>query len=145
VILPGSRMQTVLMEPIDVAGIQSGKRFHAKLNVDMTLPYGSARRNDAIVLKRGTDVYLKITDPRGALYEYKGGNGAGLVVDYVVLDGQQVKVKTAAWPLQFAIPAPNARRRAPTDDVVQPEGHTAWWDVIEQVEVSTGGAKTPDD
>ena len=103
-------MQTVLMEPITVEGIQSGKHFHAKLNVDMTLPYGTPRRADVLILPRGTDVYLKITDPRGARFAYKGGNMAGLVIDYVVLNGQQVPVTTAAWPLQFGIPAPNARR-----------------------------------
>lgn len=136
VILVGSRMQTVLMEAITVEGIQSGKHFHAQLNVDMTVPYGSSRRTDALILPRGTDVYLKITGPRGAQFEYKGGNAAGLVIDYVVFNGRQVPVTTAAWPLQFGIPAPNARRSVPAVDV-QAVGHTTWFDIIEQAEVST--------
>jgi hypothetical protein len=141
VILPGSRMQTVLMEPITVKGIQSGKHFHAQLNVDMSQPYGSSprtdallsRRTDALVVPRGTDVYLKITD--------QGRNSAGLVIDYIVLNGQQVPVTTDAWPLQFGIPDPNPRA-APAVDV-QPVGHTAWFDIMEQVEVSTAGVKPP--
>jgi hypothetical protein len=140
VILAGSRMQTVLMEPITVEGIQSGKHFHAQLNVDMTVPYGSSRRTDALILQRGTDVYLKITDPRGAKFEYKGGNMAGLVIDYVVFNGRQVPVTTAAWPLQFGIPAPNARRSVPAVDV-QPVGHTTWFDIVEQAEVSTASVE----
>ena len=135
VIPEGSRMQTVLMEPITVEGIQSGKHFHAKLNADMTVPNGTPRRADVLILPRGTDVYLKITDPRGARFEYKGGNMAGLVIDYVVFDGRQVPVTTDAWPLQFGIPAPNSRRNVPAVDV-QPVGHTAWFDIIEQAEVS---------
>lgn len=142
VILTGSRMQTVLMEPITVEGILSGKHFHAQLNVDMTVPYGSSRRTDALILPRGTDVYLKITDPKGSKFEYKGGNSAGLAIDYVVFNGQHVPVTTAAWPLQFGLPVPNARRPAPAVDV-QPVGHTTWFDIIEQAEVPNAGVKPP--
>ncbi len=63
-ILAGSRIQTVLLEPVTVSGIQAGKRFHAQLNVDMTLPAGMNRRSDAIELKQGADVYLKSNGPK---------------------------------------------------------------------------------
>ena len=59
-------------------------------------------------------------------------NGDG---KYAVFNGQQVPVTTAAWPLQFGIPAPNARRSVPAVDV-QPVGHTTWFDISERAEVS---------
>jgi hypothetical protein len=137
VILMGSRIQTVLMEPITVSGIQSGKRFHAQLNVDMDLPRGSNSRNDAMKLKRGTDVYLKVTDTNQAMF---GGHMGQLAIDYVVVNGRrQVPLSTPAWPLQFATRDPNSRSRVPIVDVVLPVGDTKWFDVAEQAEVSTAG------
>jgi len=136
VILMGSRIQTVLMEPITVSGIQSGKRFHAQLNVDMDLPRGSNSRNDAMELKRGTDVYLKVNDTNQVMF---GGHMGQLAIDYVVVSGRQVPLSTPAWPLQFATRDPNSRSRVPIVDVVLPVGDTKWFDVAEQAEVSTAG------
>jgi len=81
-------------------------------------------------------VYLKVTDPNPGQY---GGHTARLEVDYAVVNGQQIPLKTAAGLLNFGVPTPNPRRRIPTVDTIMPEGRTQWWDIIEQVEVSTAG------
>lgn len=63
-----------------------------------------------------------------------------LAVDYVVFNGQQIALNTPPWPVQFAVPAPNARRSAaPAVDVIVPTGHTTWWDIAQEAEVSTAG------
>jgi hypothetical protein len=130
-ILAGSRIQTVLLEPITVAAIQSGQRFHARLNTDMELPRGMNLRSDALQLKRGTDVYLKVVDPNPSAI---GGHNARLEVDFVVFNGQQIPLKVAAGPLDFATYRPGARVRPLPD--LRPLGSTTWWDVTEQAEVS---------
>jgi hypothetical protein len=146
-ILAGSRMQTVLLEPINVSGIEANKLFHAQLNVDMELPRGT-RRDDAIKLARGTDVYLKVIDHNagGAL-----GHTANLTVEYVVFKGKKIYLRTPAWPHTFSaqiLRFPNSRRGPPqaaADSVVWPSGDTKWFDISEQAEVSqdAGGEDTP--
>jgi hypothetical protein len=131
-------MLTVLLEPVTVSGILAGKLFHAQLKEDMTLPAGMNRRDDAIELKRGTDVYLKVKDTNQQIF---GGHMGEMAVDHVVFNGQQVALNTPAWPVQFAVPPPHPRRNAvPTVDVIMPAGYTTgWWDIAQEVEVSTAG------
>lgn len=142
-ILAGSRIQTILLEPVDVPGIQTDKRFHAQLNADSELPRGVVGGN-GIKLPRGTDVYLRVTDPTP---NAQFGHTAHLFVDYAVINGEKVPLHTDSWDHTFTVQAvrlPNSRR--PTGaDVLWPVGDTKWFDITEQTEVSrqilTGGGQ----
>jgi hypothetical protein len=142
-ILAGSRIQTILLEPVDVPGIQTDKRFHAQLNADLELPRGVVGSN-GIKLPRGTDVYLRVNDPNP---NAQFGHTAHLFVDYAVINGEKVPLHTDSWDHTFTVQAvrlPNSRR--PTGaDVLWPVGDTKWFDIREQTEVSrqilTGGGQ----
>jgi hypothetical protein len=138
VILVGSRIQTVLLDPLDAAGIQAGKNFHAQLNVDMELPRGSTR-DDFIKLPRGTDVYLKVFD-RNVGTQFAGHN-YWVSVDYAIVNGQKVHLNTPPWPLGFSpqFPGPGRSGRPPANQVIWPVGTKTWWDIAEQAEASTDG------
>src|SRR5262249_5912240 len=91
-ILTGTRLETVLLDAIAATDIQGDKRFHAQLSADSTLP---SKRDDALTLPKGTDVYLKITDQNGKPYlGQTATQSAWLRVDYVVVNGQKVVLNT---------------------------------------------------
>src|SRR6185503_15498856 len=65
IIPAGSRILPALTEPVTVAGIQAGKHFHAVLDSDVALSQETRNRSDVLDLKKGTDVYYKVTDKAG--------------------------------------------------------------------------------
>ena len=148
-ILAGSRIQTILIEPVDVPGIQADKRFHAQLNADSELPRG-VTGSDGIKLPRGTDVYLRVTDTN-ANPQFQVGHTAHLFVDYAIINGEKVPLHTASLDQPFTVQMarlPNSRsnsRRPAVSDVLWPVGDTKWFDITEQTEVSrqilTGGGQ----
>ncbi len=135
-ILAGSRIQTILLEPIDVPGIQADKRFHAQLNVESELPRGLTDSN-GLKLPRGTDAYLKVVD-QNASAQF-GGHTAQLSLDYLVINGQKLTVQTDSWPHTFVVqpnrPVNPRRPARPEDSVLWPIGDTKWFDVTGQTEV----------
>jgi hypothetical protein len=143
VIPAGSRIDPILTEPVTVSGIQAGKHFHARLNSDLALPQGGGTRSDVLDLRKGTDVYYKVIDQAGANASAPGRHNVQLKVDYVVLNGQQVPVKTdSGLAFTYDVAAPGARRTQPSDEII-PIGMERAWSIVEDVSVTaTGLTKT---
>ena len=140
-ILAGSEIQAILQEPIDVNGVHAVRDFHAKLMFNMMLPrFASGNRNDAIMLPRGADVYLKITDQQSEISNY---HYAVLSVDYVVWNGEKVSVRSTEQRMEFplaprSVHVPNAGSR-----VLWPSGANQLFRIVNQVEVPTVNASGP--
>ena len=130
-------LQIVLLDTIDVPGIQAGKRFfHAKLNVDLELPRGITR-DDAFKLPRGTDVYLKLVDQDAGP---QLGHIARISVNYVVVNGRHVPLATEEWRDSFYLPGQTTQisRRPQPVHVVWAAGQPKWFSVHRTVR-SLGG------
>jgi hypothetical protein len=143
VIPMNSRLAIVLLEPVTVSGIQAGQRFHAQLSADMELPYGLADRGDALQLRRGTDVYLKVLDTNYVLF---GQRQAKLSVDYALLNGVHIALKTDEWTLPYSLPTANRTGRVQPTEPVWPTGHAVGLSVLEQTDVpaaALGSEGTP--
>ena len=139
VIPAGSRIDPILTEPVTVSGIQAGKHFHARLNSDLALPQGGGNRSDVLDVRKGTDVYYKVTDQAGANPSAPGRHNVQLKVDYVVLNGQQVPVKTdSGLAFAYDVAAPGARRTQPSDEII-PVGMERAWSIVEDVSVTATG------
>jgi len=140
-ILAGSEIQAILQEPIDVKGVLAVRDFHAKLMINMMLPrFTSGNRNDAIMLPRGTDVYLKATDQQSATSNY---HYALLSVDYVVWNGQKVPVRSSEQRTDFPVAPRSVRVPNAGDRVLWPSGANQLFRIVNQVEVPTGNAGGP--
>jgi len=140
-ILAGSEIQAILQEPVDVKGVLARKDFHAKLMINMMLPrFTNGNRNDAIVLPRGTDLYLKVTDQQSNISNY---HYALLSVDYVVWNGQKVPVRSSEQRTDFQVAPRSVRAPNAGDRVLWPSGANQLFRIVNQVEVPTGNAAGP--
>ncbi len=139
-IIVGTRIQTVLLDTIDSAGVVAGRRFHAQLSADSDLLPGF-KRDDAITLPKGTDVYLKVTDVDGK--PYTGEKAPRLTIDYLILNGQKIVVKTVGanltGPIRLTPAAPTGRRAGPPPAPVEAAGAKKGFTVAEQVDVNIEG------
>jgi len=145
VIVMGTRIEAVLLEPIVATDVQqSDKRFHAQLGADSVLP--AVRRDDAMTLPKGTDVYLKITDQNGKPYlGQTATQSAWIRVDYVIVNGQRVVLNTVGAPITGVgplAPVPGRGRAGQAVRVVQPAGSRTMFTVAEQAELNLDAAAT---
>ncbi|HEX5048307.1 MAG TPA: hypothetical protein VFX89_14405, partial [Gammaproteobacteria bacterium] len=138
VIPAGSRILPALTEPVTVSGIQAGKRFHAALDSDVALSQETRNRSDVLDLKKGTDVFYKVTDQSGANPSAPGRHNVELRVDYVVLNGAQVPVKVdTGLAFTYDVAAAGARQTQPNEII--PIGMRRAWTIVEDVSVTAGG------
>src|SRR5262249_38336804 len=110
----------------------------AQLSADSTLP--AKARDDAMTLPKGTDVYLKITDQNGKPYlGQTATQSAWLRVDYLVVNGQKVELKTVGETINggggFTLQQGRGRAGQPPR-VMEPAGARKIFTVAEQADVS---------
>jgi hypothetical protein len=138
IIPAGSRILPALTEPVTVAGIQAGKHFHAVLDSDVALSQETRNRSDVLDLKKGTDVFYKVTDKAGGNLSAPGQHNVELRVDYVVLNGQQVPVKVdTGLAFTYAVAAAGGRQTQPNEII--PVGMRRAWTIVEDVTVTASG------
>ena len=140
-ILPGSGLRVVLVdEAIDVNNAGANKLFRGQLVEDMDFYSGRpALPVDAIKLAKGTEVFVRSYEPDP---EAQLGHAANWTVDYVVINGKRIPVRTVVIRIPFQPGAQaisqDGKRRIPM--VLWPVGQPRRYVLFEQQEVADNGS-----
>jgi hypothetical protein len=127
-------------EAIDVNNAGANKLFRGQLVEDMDFYSGRpALPVDAIKLTKGTEVYVRSYEPDP---EAQLGHGANWTVDYVVMNGKRIPVRTAVIRIPFQPGAQaisqDGKRKIPM--VLWPVGQPRRYVLFEQQEVADNGS-----
>jgi hypothetical protein len=140
-ILPGSAFRVALVdEPIDVNNAGANKLFRGQLTEDMEFFNGRPSLPvDAIKLPKGTEVYVRSYEPDP---EAQLGHAANWTVDYVVMNGKRIPVRTVVIRIPFQPGAQaisqDGKRKIPV--VLWPVGQPRRYVLFEQQEVADNGS-----
>jgi hypothetical protein len=140
-ILQQSAFRVALVdEAIDVTNAGSNKLFRAQLTEDMEWTGGQTPRPvGAIKLPKGTEVWVRSYEPDP---EAQLGHGANISVDFVVINGKRIPVRTVPERRPFQPGAmalsPDGKRRVP--EALWPTAQPRRFVLSEQQEVSDNGS-----
>jgi len=140
-LLEGSSFRVALVdEPIDSSNAGADKLFRAQLTEDMVFRQGqNPLPSGAIKLTKGTEVWVRSYEPDP---EAQLGHAANMSVDFVVINGKRIPVRTTPdrRPFQPGAMAlsPDGKGRVP--QALWPVGQPRQHILSEQQEVATNGA-----
>ena len=139
-ILLGSAFRVALVdEPINVNNAGANKLFRAQLTADMEYYNGQQPLPaDAIKLPKGTEVWVRSYEPDP---EAQLGHGANISIDFVVINGKRINIRTVPERRPFTPGAmaisPDGKGRVP--EALWPTNQPRRIVLSEQQEVSDNG------
>jgi hypothetical protein len=139
-LLQGSSFRVALVDqPIDSSNAGADRLFRAQLTEDMVFRQGqNPLPSGAIKVTKGTEVWVRSYEPDP---EAQLGHAANMSVDFVVIDGRRIAVRTVPdrRPFQPGAMAmsPDGKRRVP--EALWPVGQPREQVLFEQQEVGANG------
>ena len=141
-ILQQSALRAALIDqPIDVTNAGSNKLFRAQLTEDMEYTGGPSAPMPAgaIKLPKGTEVWVRSYEPDP---EAQLGHGANMSIDFVVINGKRINIRTVPERRPFTPGAmafsPDGKGRVP--EALWPTNQPRRFVLSEQQEVSDNGS-----
>ena len=140
-ILQQSALRVALIDqPIDVTNAGSNKLFRAQLTEDMEYTGGPSAPMPAgvIMLPKGTEVWVRSYEPDP---EAQLGHGANMSIDFVVISGKRINIRTVPQRRPFTPGAmafaPDGKSRVP--EALWPTNQPRRMVLSEQQEISDNG------